>query len=281
MTRRGTVINHSILSSSSFSEYTEKEKLVWVGFLLCADDWGRLHDNPSKLRMKMPSFDLSTSEISEAIEKFINLERLIRYTVQLPSNHRTVTVLQLSNWEIYQSRLKSRDYPELPNSDGNFEKTTNPAALSKILGSNKLSKDKKNKDKKKIKIKIDGVQADTMQLPCGEIQDKQTTVETKEKAPTRKISDTFYELYEKEFKTKPSHWGSGEMQRIQELLKRYDDDVDLICNTLRYMFDNDDLWTKNKGSFMSFATSTLIDRAISFIKNPKIKQTSSKGGLMF
>lgn len=155
MTRQGTVIRHDILDSDSFAEMNDQEKLIWIGLLLIADDWGRISGSDSKISRQLNILYKNPLDISNAIKKFIDDGALEQYdvTVQSPAGHRAVTVRQLSNWEFYQARFKSRDSAKFPNKNGQFEGTTNPAAIArssrKVTGRSPAGHQLKEKEKGK------------------------------------------------------------------------------------------------------------------------------------
>lgn len=203
MTRQGTVINHSILTSESVLEMPRDHKLVWIALLLIADDWGRLPDRPKILSMKSTALEITPDEFKEGIEAFINDDSIVRYTVQSPDGNRAVTVLQLSNWEEWQRRLKSRDYPKYPNTDGKIEKTTNPAALKSI--ENK----EKEKEKGKEKINLNKGRPATKRSPPG-------------KKPVKISHGEKVKLTEKEYEKLVTEFG-------EQAIKKKIDDMNEWC----------------------------------------------------
>lgn len=86
--------------------------------------------------------------------------------------------------------------------------------------------------------------------------------EGKKKRSVRVVSDKYYELYSKKFGGKPG-WGGRETKRVKELFKRYNNDSQLIVDTLEFMFNtHDELWTSHLGVFTSLTGFALIDRAV-------------------
>lgn len=160
MTRRGTVIRHEILTSETIATMNDLQRVVFQGLIYCADDWGRIEDNPVKLSMRMVAFGKSPGDIRAVIEWLLEQEDspIIRYTIRLSGDvsgdNRMITVLQLVNWEKHQSFLKSRSAAELPDQKGEYEPTTNPFARAKLKSgdaSGDASDDYKGKGKGKGK----------------------------------------------------------------------------------------------------------------------------------
>ena len=274
MTRRGTVIRHTILTSESVSLMEQDYKLVWIAMLLCADDWGRLPDKPSVIAMRCPAFGLSQDLVTRAIDYFTTVRLTERYTVRLPDDSRPVTVLQLTNWEIHQKRLTSRDNPECPNVDGNYEKTTNPLGLKALEDKEKEStKEKENEEKEKSKEKEKEKgrpvnRAVTVQSPDGisngSVSGKNQKI----------ITDAYQEKYIATYGQNPN-WTSKDFKHCQGLLKDFKDSD--VADAIKFMFENhDDLWSNNIGVFMSLTSTKLLQRAISTMRNPKAGKEKPK-----
>lgn len=258
MTRRGTVIRHGIMVSESVAKMKQEHKLVWIALLMCSDDWGRLSDKPAKISMRCPAFNLPFDLVHDAVEAFVDDDLIIRYTGRLPDGNHEITILQLASWEEHQKWLKSRDYPEYPDVEGNFEKTTNPLALYK----EKEKKQKKKKAKGKLKDKEkEKVRTVTNRSPSGEDADKKTHHQ-------KVITDCYQLNYVEYFNDEPKWNFPADGKHIKDILKTFT--VEEITSAIDFMFRNKDTWwTENLGVFMSITTSKLISKALSLISKPK------------
>jgi len=125
MTRQGTVIRHTLLDSDTYAAMPDNVRSVFSCFLLAADDWGRLPDNPLKLNRMIAVCCKLPEEIIQCVDWMLLDGCLSRYRVGEES------YLRFTNWEKHQERLKSRDKAIYPAPDGTLELSTNPRALAK------------------------------------------------------------------------------------------------------------------------------------------------------
>jgi len=66
---RKRIIDPSIWTDPDFSSLTVRQRLLYIGLISNADDYGRMHAHPSILRVRIfPYDDLSLSEVSEDLK---------------------------------------------------------------------------------------------------------------------------------------------------------------------------------------------------------------------
>lgn len=92
------MISSDIWEDQWFGELDFFDQALWVGlFSKCADDQGRLKDNAILIRASVfPYKDFDVSDIEDALKRFADADRLIRYSVG------TKDYIQLKNWWRHQ-----------------------------------------------------------------------------------------------------------------------------------------------------------------------------------
>ena len=95
---KARLIASEIFADEWFGPLSFFEQVLWTGlFARCADDQGRLIDNPILIRAAVfPYKDMPVDEISAALEKFAADRKLIRY--QADGKH----LIQIVNWWDHQ-----------------------------------------------------------------------------------------------------------------------------------------------------------------------------------
>lgn len=89
------IIASNIFEDDFFGQLTMLQRLLWIGlFSACADDQGRMIDNPTVIRSKVfPYDDIPVADIDAALNLFAAENRVIRYT-----DERGKGYVQLTNW---------------------------------------------------------------------------------------------------------------------------------------------------------------------------------------
>jgi hypothetical protein len=92
------MISSDIWEDDWFGQLDFFEQALWIGlFSKCADDQGRLLNNPVLLRAAIfPYKDIPLDDIEQAVREFAHAERVILYTTD------SKNVLQLVNWWEHQ-----------------------------------------------------------------------------------------------------------------------------------------------------------------------------------
>jgi len=96
---KGRMISSEIWEDDYFIELSLLERMIWIGLLTCsADDQGRMQDNSRLIHSQLfPVDDLDDNLIENALEKFSNSGKIIRYI----SDGRRI--IQIKNWWKYQA----------------------------------------------------------------------------------------------------------------------------------------------------------------------------------
>lgn len=78
------IIQSAIFEDEFFGELSFFERLLWIGiFTRCADDQGRMLDNPIIIRSQVfPYDDIQAKDINTGLEVFNGAGKITRYTVQ-------------------------------------------------------------------------------------------------------------------------------------------------------------------------------------------------------
>lgn len=89
------IIASNIFEDDFFGQITMLQRLLWIGlFSACADDQGRLIDNPTVIRSKVfPYDDIPVADIDAALDLFAAENKLIRY-----KDERGKSYIQLATW---------------------------------------------------------------------------------------------------------------------------------------------------------------------------------------
>ncbi len=92
------IILSDIWADEFFGPLSFFEQVLWVGlFSRCADDQGRMIDNPTIIRANiMPYKDTPIADIEAALEMFANEGKLLRYEVD------GKRYIQIVNWWDHQ-----------------------------------------------------------------------------------------------------------------------------------------------------------------------------------
>lgn len=105
---RGRMIDMSMWSNENFAAMPAMGRLLLIGIITLADDQGRCKANPAYLRSQIfPYEDIATADIDWWIERMVDNETVISYTVDGKA------YVQLVNWWTYQQLDWARpsDYP--------------------------------------------------------------------------------------------------------------------------------------------------------------------------
>jgi hypothetical protein len=92
------IITSDIWQDDWFGELPFFEKLLWIGlFSRCADDQGRMIDNPVVIRATVfPYDDIPVNQIEQALQTYESCAKVIRYEIE--GKH----YLQIKNWWDHQ-----------------------------------------------------------------------------------------------------------------------------------------------------------------------------------
>ena len=107
------------------------DRLLWIGLIsACADDQGRMIDNPGLIRSKIfPVDDISIDDINNGINRFVENGRIVRY---IANNKKAI---QLTNWWKHQNpRWATRSL--LPTPNGWMDRERYHAKGNKIILTN-------------------------------------------------------------------------------------------------------------------------------------------------
>jgi hypothetical protein len=94
------------------------QRLLWLGLILrCADDQGRLKDNPARIRIDVFPYDeIKNQDIETALAQFEHAGKIIRYSSGL--NGSRTDLIQVSNWWKYQRSASWMAASQYPAPDG-------------------------------------------------------------------------------------------------------------------------------------------------------------------
>lgn len=97
MTKR--MITSDLYEDDFFIELDLFSRLVWIGLITgCADDQGRMQDNPVLIRSKIfPTDDIKISDIKDSLNKICLHGKIVRYTAHGKA------LIQIANWWKHQS----------------------------------------------------------------------------------------------------------------------------------------------------------------------------------
>lgn len=92
------ILDRKIRSSQSFAQLTYRQRDLWQGLIVCADDQGRLPGLATFIRSTIwPYDDVSINEVEEDIKKLIELDYIILY-----NNSDDQIYIQIAKWWHYQ-----------------------------------------------------------------------------------------------------------------------------------------------------------------------------------
>ena len=105
------MLDGCIRSSETFASLTYRQRDLWQGLIVVADDQGRLRGAPALVRSQVwPYDDISLSDVETDLQRLAELGNILRYEVD---GHQ---YLQLVNWWRYQHPqwVGLSDYPTPP-----------------------------------------------------------------------------------------------------------------------------------------------------------------------
>ncbi len=112
MTKRRTV-DPRIRVSETFSCLTYRQRDLWVGLILVADDQGRMPGQAAYIRSAVwPYDDIPLSEIETDLKRLESIGNILRYQVD------GRTYIQLVNWHKYQANAEWLGVSDYPAPDG-------------------------------------------------------------------------------------------------------------------------------------------------------------------
>lgn len=94
----GRMIHASMWEDEFFTSMPIFDRLLWIGLItVCADDQGRLQDNPAMIRSKVfPVDDIPISQISDSLDRISKDGKIVRY---IAGKHKCI---QIVNWWKHQ-----------------------------------------------------------------------------------------------------------------------------------------------------------------------------------
>lgn len=98
---KGRMISSDTFEDDWFGSLSLFDRVVWIGLITaCADDQGRILNNPNIIRSRIfPYEDIKIEDINNSIERFFVHERIYIYT----ATDDYKSLIQIINWWEYQS----------------------------------------------------------------------------------------------------------------------------------------------------------------------------------
>jgi hypothetical protein len=125
------MLSSHIWEDEFFTNLCIFDRLLWIGLIsACADDQGRMIDNPGLIRSKIfPVDDISIEDINNGLNRFVESGRIVRY---IANNKKAI---QLTNWWKHQNpRWATRSL--LPTPDGWADRERYHAKGNEIISTN-------------------------------------------------------------------------------------------------------------------------------------------------
>jgi hypothetical protein len=141
---RKRMIDPDIWQDEKFNKLTDKGKLLFIGLITVANDFGKLRGNPIYLRTHLFPYDDNNNIVEKELEMLIKSKMIIKYNIN------GETFIKLTNWDKYQTLIHPAkdniEEPSLDFQDGFMKPSRRFHETVKMVSpQDKLSKDKLSK----------------------------------------------------------------------------------------------------------------------------------------